>query len=72
MREKETYSRPEMEVLRFGDRTIITQSPCDCDGQFHVTVKISNIPNMTFGSKTDSGSFSGCGYDIGLPIFGAN
>ena len=59
MREKEAYSRPEMEVLRFGNRTIIT-SEC-CDGMVHVTVYVS-YPN--------GGSCSG--YDIRLPCFGVN
>ena len=66
MREKEAYRRPEMEVLRFGNRTIITNEsdPCECVscvGQVHVTVYVSD-PN--------GGSSNGCGYDIRLPVFG--
>jgi len=66
MREKEAYRRPEMEVLRFGNRTITTESFCDSHRtKFTVTLR-------TFGCDADGGSSNGCGFDIRLSCFGTN
>ena len=60
MREKEAYSRPEMEVLRFGDRTITTES-----------LRRFNMYVGTIGcDETDRPSPNGCGFDISLRVFG--
>ena len=67
MNRKADYSRPEMEVLRFGDRTIITESPCNCDGGVRITV----IPSfMTFGSSYPQGGATAGGFAIGVQTFG--
>ena len=70
MREKEAYSRPEMEVLRFGHRTIITGSGCESVDETVNTTKFK-VTLRTFGCDADGGSFNGCHFDIRLPIFGA-
>ena len=65
MREKEAYSRPEMEVLRFGDRRVTTTgSSCENDEQLPAKFKITL---RTFGSDADGGSYNGCGFDVRLP-----
>ena len=73
MNRKADYSRPEMEVFRFGDRTITTTgSNVDIQKGVHIRV----IPSfMTFGSSypqggATEGDETEGGFAIGVQTFG--
>ena len=67
MNRKADYSRPEMEVLRFGDRTIITNSFCESRNGVRITVMPSFI---TFGSSYPQGGATAGDFAIGVQTFG--